>query len=752
MSRKTLAIFGMAPHAWKSVDRTRAFYQAALQERYDCVHVDTEQQLRQLQPHAVLNFTGNAGWTLQEHPSAPLIFAIHGGAILNQDFLRQHLQRLHTSDTLLVNCSSDIAIFNKMFDGNGPGLAYLPLPVDQAIFHPLDKAMCRQGSVFERFDCIIGFVNRLLPQKNLHRFLHMLARLKAVLHPKKVGGIVVGDYWIDYPVLPYTTAAYPEKIGALVQALQLQDDLLYFPAALPEEQLLLSYNAMDVLFHPTNSIDENFGYVPVEAMACGVPVVGAAYGGLKDSVLHGVTGYTTPTWATHSGIRMDLLNAERYMISILAGDKKRQDMSGAAAAHVADRFSYARCAAALQGAIDTAISRREQEGARPVAVIKTVGATPARSLLPAVTNGWEKYRDVVADYASSDVPVPGPHSVLQVAAPLVWQGNTCTLGDPAWPAAFTLTDEAAALLRVFETPVPFASVAAHAAKIRQWLEDGLLVCSNADRHGMPPFSVIIPWKDRKELLETLRANQPHFIAAAAEVIVVNCGGDAQWLADACLQFPLLRPTVAHIAGGTFNKCRALNAGASLARHDILFLLDADICLHAGCFHELWDALAGGSIVTIDRVVESNAPQQPVEGDVQRIAYSTTLTLKDGRSFAIETNSIDLCDGSRAAPGLVALHKEKFLAVGGMNAALDTWGWEDLDLLARLQLKLNATLARAGAVTHLSHGDDVRNLQGLHRAQSEQKNFLACLANYQLGLLDGTYRADVENFTGQASAR
>ena len=52
------------------------------------------------------------------------------------------------------------------------------------------------------------------------------------------------------------------------------------------------YAGCDVLVLP--SIHEPFGNVVIEAMAAGKPVIGSYIGGMKDTIIHGVTGYHVP--------------------------------------------------------------------------------------------------------------------------------------------------------------------------------------------------------------------------------------------------------------------------------------------------------------------------------------------------------------------------------------------------------------------------------------------------------------------------
>ncbi|MGN6610012.1 MAG: glycosyltransferase [Jatrophihabitans sp.] len=84
---------------------------------------------------------------------------------------------------------------------------------------------------------------------------------------------------------------------------------------------------------------EPFGIVPLEAMACGVPVVASAVGGLLDTVVHGVTGVHVRPRDPAAAV-----NAVRALLA----DSAMRDRLGRAGRERARRYTWAEVAAAVE--------------------------------------------------------------------------------------------------------------------------------------------------------------------------------------------------------------------------------------------------------------------------------------------------------------------------------------------------------------------------------------------------------------------
>ena len=77
----------------------------------------------------------------------------------------------------------------------------------------------------------------------------------------------------------------PEIIAQLSQQVALDAGDIIIHLFRPEVREF--YNIADVAINLTLHHDENFGLAQVEAMACGLPVVGSLWGGLKDTIRDG---------------------------------------------------------------------------------------------------------------------------------------------------------------------------------------------------------------------------------------------------------------------------------------------------------------------------------------------------------------------------------------------------------------------------------------------------------------------------------
>ncbi len=129
---------------------------------------------------------------------------------------------------------------------NGIDPHFRPLPADEVC------AFRAQRRLPERFMLCISTIE---PRKNLTTLIRAYAVLGDIEHKLVIGG---GRGW-KY-----------ENVFALVEELNLADRV-WLPGFVQHDELPYWYNAADLFVYP--SIYEGFGLPPLEAMACGTPVI-----------------------------------------------------------------------------------------------------------------------------------------------------------------------------------------------------------------------------------------------------------------------------------------------------------------------------------------------------------------------------------------------------------------------------------------------------------------------------------------------
>ncbi len=137
----------------------------------------------------------------------------------------------------------------------------IPLAADSR-FQPAEAAKVatfrREKNLPERF---IIYVGTLEPRKNIPLLLKGFARLRCE-NPAAVDGVGL--------VLGGAKGWLYEEIFRLIRELGLEESV-QFPGYIADADLPLWYNSAEVMVYP--SIYEGFGFPPLEAMACGTPVI-----------------------------------------------------------------------------------------------------------------------------------------------------------------------------------------------------------------------------------------------------------------------------------------------------------------------------------------------------------------------------------------------------------------------------------------------------------------------------------------------
>lgn len=190
------------------------------------------------------------------------------------------------SDAVIAECPQDRRDLVSYYALSPEKIAMIPCGFDPEEFVPIDKGFARTLLGLSPKDKVILHLGRMVPRKGVDTVISAVAELKR-RHGISAKLVVVGGELEG----PSPDAAEVRRLKGIAQREGIADQVIFRGSA-PREELKYYYSAADVFV--TVPWYEPFGITPLEAMACGTPVIGGNVGGIKHTVRHGETGFLVP--------------------------------------------------------------------------------------------------------------------------------------------------------------------------------------------------------------------------------------------------------------------------------------------------------------------------------------------------------------------------------------------------------------------------------------------------------------------------
>jgi len=193
---------------------------------------------------------------------------------------------VRNADRIIAECPQDLEDLTSLYRADVRKVRVIPCGFDPSELAPAGRG-ARAELGLDEGEFVVLQLGRLVPRKGVDNVIRAVGELKRRYRLRARLVIVGGN--ADSP----SPEATPE-IGRL-QAIAREEAVsgqVVFTGRRSREALPALYGAADVFV--TTPWYEPFGITPVEAMACGIPVVGAAVGGIKYSVVDRRTGFLVP--------------------------------------------------------------------------------------------------------------------------------------------------------------------------------------------------------------------------------------------------------------------------------------------------------------------------------------------------------------------------------------------------------------------------------------------------------------------------
>ncbi|MDF2431776.1 MAG: hypothetical protein JWP44_1407 [Mucilaginibacter sp.] len=186
------------------------------------------------------------------------------------------------ADKVIAECPQDRDDLITYYQVPPEKITVIPCGFSEQEFYPIEKKEAREILKLPLDEPIILQLGRMVPRKGIDNVIRALGCLRK--KEKQIRLVIVGGE-SEHPDIKKC----PEmaRLHDIVQENNVLNSI-HFAGRKGRDLLKYYYAAADLFI--TTPWYEPFGITPLEAMACGTPVIGANVGGIKYSVVDGVTG------------------------------------------------------------------------------------------------------------------------------------------------------------------------------------------------------------------------------------------------------------------------------------------------------------------------------------------------------------------------------------------------------------------------------------------------------------------------------
>jgi D-inositol-3-phosphate glycosyltransferase len=290
-----------------------------------------------------------SGWVaieLQRLQGTPVVQLFHATGKTKQryqgsadtspcDRIEVELEIVRRANRIIAQCPHERQEFINDYNAQPEKISLIPAAVNIHSFRPVEREQARQRIGLPPEGRVIAYIGRLLPRKDIRNVVRALEQL--------IKGYALGSS--EHPLILMIVGGETEdadpratpEIGALqelARELGISEHVYCMGKRQPED-LRYYYSASDAMV--TTPWYEPFGLTPLEAMACGRPVIGSAVGGITSTVVDGQTGFLVPP--------RDPATLAARLFDILTNDALRDRMGEAARRRVEQEFTWSHTAA-----------------------------------------------------------------------------------------------------------------------------------------------------------------------------------------------------------------------------------------------------------------------------------------------------------------------------------------------------------------------------------------------------------------------